>query len=227
VVRIFQEQTRSIPTVFVGVSDPLGQGLVPSLARPGGNLTGIALPPYSITAKLVEILKQIAPDVSRVALALNPANPSTVFHRQEFEAAAAIFAVRPIVIEIKDAAEIGLVFEAFAGEPDGGLVFPSDLTILAHREIVTEMAARHRLPAVYSDRIMVTAGGLASYSADRTEMFRQGATYVSRILRGEPPGELPVQQPTKFEFVINLSAARTLGVTIPPTLLARADEVIE
>jgi putative tryptophan/tyrosine transport system substrate-binding protein len=164
----------------------LGQGLVPSLARPGGNLTGIALPPYSITAKLVEILNQIAPDVTRVALALNPANPSTVYHRQEFEAAAAIFAVRPIVIEIKDAAEIGPVFEAFAREPQGGLVFPSDLTMLAHRGMVTEMAARHRLPAVYSDLVMVAAGGLASYSADRTEMFRQGATYVSRILRDEP-----------------------------------------
>jgi putative tryptophan/tyrosine transport system substrate-binding protein len=226
VVRIFQEQTRSIPTVFVGVSDPLGQGLVPSLARPGGNLTGIALPPYSITAKLVEILKQIAPDVTRVALALNPANPSTVFHRQEFEAAAAIFAVRPSVIEIKDAAEIGPLFEAFAGEPHGGLVFPSDLTMLAHREMVTEMVARHRLPAVYSDRVMVTAG-LVSYSADRTEMFRQGATYVSRILRGEPPGELPVQQPTKFEFVINLKAAKALGLTVPLTLQAQADEVIE
>jgi putative ABC transport system substrate-binding protein len=227
VVRIFQELTRSIPTVFVGVSDPLGQGLVPSLARPGGNLTGIALPPYSITAKLVEILKQIAPDVTRVALVLNPANPSTVFNRKEFEAAAPAFSIQPSVIPVKDAAEIGPAFAVFASEPHGGLVFPSDLTMLAHREIATAMAARYRLPAVYSDRVMATTGGLASYSADRTEMFRQGAAYVSRILRGEQAGELPVQQPVKFEFVINLKAADALGISMPPTILARADEVIE
>ena len=227
VVRIIQEQTRSIPTVFVGVSDPLGQGLVSSLARPGGNLTGIGLPPYSITAKLVEILKQIASDVTRVALVLNPANPSTVFNRQEFEAAGQALAIQPSVIEIKDAAEVGPAFEAFARGSRGGLVFPSDLTILAQRELVTAMAARYRLPAVYSDRVMVTTGGLASYSADRTAMFRQGAAYVSRILNGEPPAELPVQQPAKFEFVINLKTAKALGVTVPLALQASADEVIE
>jgi putative tryptophan/tyrosine transport system substrate-binding protein len=227
VARIVQEQSRTVPTVFAGVSDPLGQGLVPSLARPGGNLTGIALPPYSITAKLVEILKQIAPDVSRVALVLNPANPSTPFNRKEFEAAAPVFAVQPSMIPIKDAAEIGPAFEAFASQPNGGLVFPSDLTMLAHRETVAAMAARYRLPAIYSDRVMVTTGGLASYSADRTEMFRQGAVYVDRILRGEQAGELPVQQPTKFEFVLNLKAAEALGISMPASILARADEVIE
>jgi putative tryptophan/tyrosine transport system substrate-binding protein len=227
VARIVQEQSRSIPTVFAGVSDPLGQGLVPSLAKPGGNLTGIALPPYSITAKLVEILKQIAPDVSRVALVLNPANPSTPFNRKEFDAAASAFAVQPSMILLKDAAEIGPAFEAFASQPNGGLVFPSDLTMLAHRETVTATAARHRLPAIYSDRVMVTTGGLASYSADRTEMFRQGAVYVDRILRGEQAGELPVQQPTKFEFVLNLKAAEALGISMPASILARADEVIE
>jgi putative ABC transport system substrate-binding protein len=227
VTRIVQEQTRSIPTVFVGVSDPLGQGLVPSLAKPGGNLTGIALPPYSMTAKLVEILKQISPDVTRAALVFNPANPSTVFHRKEFEAACPLFSIRPSVIGINEAAEIGPAFEAFAREPHGGLVFPSDLTMLAHRELVTAMAVRHRLPAIYSDRVMVTTGGLASYSADRTEMFRQGAVYVDRILKGEQAGELPVQQPTKFEFVVNVKAAEALGIAVPPTILARADEVIE
>jgi putative ABC transport system substrate-binding protein len=227
VARIIQDQTRSTPTVFVGVSDPLGQGLVPSLARPGGNLTGIALPPYSITAKLVEILKQIAPEVTRAALVFNPANPSTVFHRKEFESAAPSFGITPSIIAIKDAAEIGPAFEAFGREARGALVFPSDLTMLAHRETVTAMAARHRLPAIYSDRVMVTIAGLASYSADRTDMFRQGAAYVDRILKGEQAGELPVQQPTKFEFVINLKAAEGLGLAMPPTILARADEVIE
>jgi putative tryptophan/tyrosine transport system substrate-binding protein len=227
VTRIVQGQTRSIPTVFVGVSDPLGQGLVPSLARPGGNLTGIALPPYSITAKLVEILKQIAPEVTRAALVFNPANPSSEFHRKEFEAAAPSFSIQPSVIPLDEAAEIGPAFEAFARDAGGGLVFPSDLTMLAHRETVTAMAARHRLPAIYSDRVMVTNGGLASYSADRTEMFRQGAAYVNRILKGEQASELPVQQPTKFEFVVNLKAAEALGIPMPAAILARADEVIE
>jgi putative tryptophan/tyrosine transport system substrate-binding protein len=227
VARIIQQQTRSIPTVFVGVSDPLGQGLVSSLARPGGNLTGIASPSYSITEKLIEILKQVAPDVTRAALVLNPENPSTVFHQKEFEAAAPVFSIQPSIIPIKDAAEIRPAFEDFAREPNGGLVFPSDLTLLAHREIVTAMADRHRLPAIYSDRVIVATGGLASYSADRTEMFRQGAAYVNRILRGEQAGSLPVQQPTKFELVVNLKTAKTLGLDVPPSLLARADEVIE
>jgi putative ABC transport system substrate-binding protein len=227
VTRILQEQTRSIPTVFVGVSDPLGQGLVSRLARPGGNLTGIALPPYSVTAKLLEILKQIAPHVTRVALVSNPANPSTAFHRREFEAAAPAFALTPSMISIEDAGEIGPAFEAFAQEPRGGLVFPSDLTLLAHRAVATAMASQYRLPAIYSDRVMVTTGGLASYSADRTEMFRQGAAYVDRILRGEHAGDLPVQQPTRFEFVINIKAAEVLGLSVPTGILARADEVIE
>ncbi|HEX2727981.1 MAG TPA: ABC transporter substrate-binding protein [Beijerinckiaceae bacterium] len=227
VVPIIQRETSSIPTVFAGVSDPLGQGLVPSLARPGGNLTGIALPPFSITAKLVEILKQIAPHVTRAALVFNPANPSTVFHRKEFESAAPAFSLMPSVIPIRNAADIGPAFASFAREPDGGLVFPSDLTMLQHREMVTAVAARHRLPAIYSDRVMAVTGGLASYSADRTDMFRQGAVYVSRILRGEPAGELPVQQPAKFEFVINLKAANALGLPPPPSVLVSADEVIE
>ncbi len=227
VTRIIQEQSRSIPTVFAGVSDPLGQGLVPSLARPGGNLTGIALPPYSITAKLVEILKQIAPHVTRAALVCNPANPSTQFHRKEFEKAAVAFSLTPSLIPISDRADIGLAFETFAREPHGALVFPSDLTILAHRDTVTAMAAHYRLPAIYSDRVMVETGGLASYSADRTEMFRQGAAYVDRILRGEQAGDLPVQQPTKYEFIVNLKVAKALGLEVPQTLLVSADEVIE
>ena len=227
VTRIIQGQTRTIPTVFVGVSDPLGQGLVASLARPGGNLTGIANPEYTITAKLVEILKEMAPAISRIGLVLNPANPSTAFNRRHFEAAASNLGIEPQFLPVQQPADIERAFAAFARDQHGGLVFPSDLTVLAHRALVTTLAARHRLPAVYSDRAMAIAGGLASYSADRQEMFRQGAAYVNRILRGEKPADLPVQQPTRYELVINTQAARALGIALPDVLLARADEVIE
>jgi putative tryptophan/tyrosine transport system substrate-binding protein len=227
VTRIIQGETRDIPTVFVGVSDPLGQGLVANLARPGGNLTGIANPEYTITAKLVEILKEMAPGIARIGLVLNPANPSASFNRRQFEAAAPNLGVEPHFIPVQQPADIETTFAAFARDQHGGLVFPSDLTILAHRALVTALAARHRLPAVYSDRAMAVAGGLASYSADRQEMFRQGAAYVNRILRGEKPGDLPVQQPTRYELVINTQAAKALGIALPDMLLARADEVIE
>jgi putative tryptophan/tyrosine transport system substrate-binding protein len=227
VTRIIQRATREVPTVFVGVSDPLGQGLVANLARPGGNLTGIANPEYTITAKLVEILKEMAPGVARIGLVLNPANPSTAFNRRQFEAVAQNLGIEPHFLPIEEPADIERAFSAFARDQHGGLVFPSDLTVLAHRALVTALAARHRLPAVYSDRAMAIAGGLASYSADRREMFRQGAAYVDRILRGEKPGDLPVQQPTRYELVINTQAARALGIALPDLLLARADEVIE
>jgi putative ABC transport system substrate-binding protein len=222
-----QEQTRTIPIVFAGVSDPLGQGLVASLARPGGNLTGIANPEYSIVAKLLETLKQLVPTIVRAGLMLNPQNPSTAFYRHHFEAAAPALEVKPVVLPVREPIEIEQVIETFAREPHGGLVFPSDLTLLAHRQLVTALTARYRVPAIYSDRVMSTTGGLASYSADRTEMFRRGAWYVDRILRGEKPGELPVQEPARYELVFNLKTAAAQSLSIPPALLARADEVIE
>jgi putative ABC transport system substrate-binding protein len=227
VVPIVRQQTRSIPTVFVGVTDPLGQGYVESLARPGGNITGIASPEYSVVYKLLELLKEIAPTVQRAALVSNPENTSTVFYRRHFEAAAPALGVQAVIMPVQRPADIERAFETFAQQPHGGLVFPSDLTLLAHRQIVTALALRHRLPAIYSDRAMVTAGGLASYSADRTTMFQQGAVYVDRILRGEQPGDLPVQQPTRYELVINAKTATALGLAISTGLLARADEVVE
>jgi putative tryptophan/tyrosine transport system substrate-binding protein len=227
VVPIVQRMTRTIPSVFVGVSDPLGQGLVPSLARPGGNLTGIALPPYTITAKLVQLLKQISPDRTAVALVLNPANPSTPHNRAEFEFAAGALSLRSRFVPIRAAEDIEPAFSALAREAGWGLVLPSDLSLLGLRETVTAMAAHYRLPAIYSDRVIVTAGGLVSYSADRVALFRQGASYVDRILRGAQPGELAVQQPARYELVLNLRTARTLGLDIPSEILLSADEVIE
>jgi putative tryptophan/tyrosine transport system substrate-binding protein len=227
VVPIVRQQTRSIPTVFVGVTDPLGQGYVDSLARPGGNITGIASPEYSVVYKLLELLKEIAPNVQRAALVSNPENTSTVFYRRHFETAAPALGVQPVIMPVQRRDDIERAFETFAQQPHGGLVFPSDLTLLAHRQIVTALALRHRLPAIYSDRAMVTAGGLASYSADRTTMFQQGAVYVDRILRGEQPGDLPVQQPTRYELVVNAKIATALGLEIPTGLVARADEVVE
>ncbi len=227
VVQVIQQHTRTIPTVFVGVTDPLGQGMVASLARPGGNMTGISSPEYSVVAKLLEILKQIAPGTVRAALVFNPENPSGVFYWSYFEAAAQALGIQPAIVAVRQPAEIERAIETFAREPRGGLVFPSDLTLLAHRQLVTALASRHHLPAIYSDRAMVTSGGLVSYSADRTEMFRRGASYVNRILRGEQPGELPVQQPETYELIINLAAAKALGIEVPPALVARADEVIE
>lgn len=227
VVNVIRQETRSIPIVFVGVTDPLGQGMVASLARPGGNMTGISSPEYSVVAKLLEILKQIAPGTARAALVFNPENPSGVFYRRHFETAAQALAIQPAIMSVRQPGEIERAIEAFAREPHGGLVFPSDLTLLAQRRLVAATTSRHRLPAIYSDRAMVAAGGLISYSADRTEMFRRGASYVDRILRGEAPGDLPVQQPEAYELVVNLAAARALEFAVPQSILLRADEVIE
>ena len=227
VVPIVQKQTRTIPVVFVGVSDPLGRGLVTSLARPQGNLTGIALSEYSVVTKQVEILKEIAPSVTRAGLMFNPDNPSAAFHRTQFEAAAAALALGSVLLPVHQAADIEESIESFARGPRGGLVFPSDLTILAQRDLVTAVLARHRLPAIYSDEAYTTAGGLVAYTADRTEMFRQGASYVARLLRGDAVADLPVVQPTRYKLIINLKAAKGLGIGVPLALQAQADEVIE
>jgi len=227
VVPIVQKQTRTIPVVFVGVSDPLGRGLVTSLARPQGNLTGIALSEYSVVTKQVEILKEIAPSVTRAGLMFNPDNPSAAFHRTQFEAAAAALALGSVLLPVHHAADIEKSIESFARGPRGGLVFPSDLTILAQRDLVTAVLARHRLPAIYSDEAYTTAGGLVAYTADRTEMFRQGASYVARLLRGDAVADLPVVQPTRYKLIINLKAAKGLGIGVPLALQAQADEVIE
>jgi putative ABC transport system substrate-binding protein len=224
VLPVIQQATRAIRTVFVWVTEPLGQGIT-SLARHGGNITGFAAPELSVFGKLPEILKQIAPHLTRAALLFNPDNPAGASYARQWESAAPALAMRPAVVPVHGRADIERAVESFAGGPNGGLLFPSDLTLLAHRELIIDLAARHRLPAIYADHGHQRR--TVSYSADRTEMYRQAASYVDRILRGEKPGDLPVQQPTRFELVINLRTAKALGLTIPPTLLAGADEVVE
>jgi putative tryptophan/tyrosine transport system substrate-binding protein len=227
VVPIVQKQTRTIPIVFVGVSDPFGRGLVTSLARPQGNLTGIALSEYSVVTKQVEILREIAPSVARVGLMFNPDNPSARFHQAQFESAAAALALAPVILPVRQATDIEQSMDAFARESRGGIVFPSDLTILAQRDLVIAGLTQHRLPAIYSDEAYTRAGGLIAYTADRTEMFRQGALYVARLLHGEAVADLPVVQPTRYKLIINLTAAKGLGIEVPLSLQAQADEVIE
>jgi putative ABC transport system substrate-binding protein len=219
--------TRTIPIVFTRIYDPVGSGFVPSLTRPGGNITGFTLGEFSMGGKMLEVLKEIAPRVNRVAVILNLEQPPHVAMWRSIEATAPLFGVRLTPADMQGPAEIEQAIGAFAREPDGGLiVLPGPISI-AHRELITAVAARHRLPAAYGFRFFVTSGGLVSYGIDPAEQSRQAAGYVDRILKGENPGDLPVQQPTKFELVINLKTAKTLGLEVPPTLLARADEVIE
>jgi len=227
VVPIAAQQTRSIPVVFVGISDPVSSGLVASLARPGGNLTGFSQIEFSLIGKLVEGLKEIAPRVTRIAFISNPDNPATKLYVQSFEAAAKSVAVRTAMFPVHEPVEIERAIETSAQEPDGGLLFPPDLTILAHRKLVIALAAKYRLPAVYTNRAYVADGGLMSYGVEVLELYRRAASYVDRVLRGEKPSELPVQQPTNYELVISLKTAKALSLDVPPTLLARADEVIE
>jgi len=226
VIPILKQMTRSIPIVVMTV-DLIGTGMVASLAHPGGNITGFSLLELSVIGKFLELLKQMAPNVSRVALIYNPDNPSTRFFKQQFENAAPALAVEPVIAHIHGSDDIARAIEEMAGSSNGGLLFAPDVTVTALRERVVALVARSRLPAIYSDPAIVKAGGLASYSADRIDLFRRSAAYVDRILRGEKPGDLPVQQPTKYELVVNLKTARTLGLDIPDKLLALADEVIE
>ena len=232
VVPIVQQHTRVIPIIFVGTTDPVGQGLVSSLARPGGNTTGFSQSELTgdtspVIGEMFELLKEISPNITRVALMFNPDNPATVFHSRSFGAIAAVLKIHPVTYPVRQPTEIEGAIEALAREPNGGMLFPSDLTILTHRQLVIGLLARHRLPAIFSDQIIVADGGLISYAADRTEMFRQAASYVDRILRGEKAGDLPVQHPTRYKLVINLKTAKILGLTVPPSILLRADEVIE
>src|SRR3984893_16343628 len=219
--------TRIIPIVFTNVYDPLGSGFVASLTRPGGNITGFTLGEFSMGGKILEMLKEVAPQVSRVAVVLNLEQPPNVAMWHAIEAAASSFGVRVIPADVQGPAEIEHATEAFAREPNGGLIVLPGVIAVVHRELITALAARHRLPAAYAFRFFVDSGGLMFYGADPADHFRQAAGYVDRILKGEKPDDLPVQQPTKFELVINLKTAKALGLEIPPRLLARADEVIE
>jgi putative tryptophan/tyrosine transport system substrate-binding protein len=226
VIPVLKQMTRSVPMIVMTV-DLVGTGMVTSLAHPGENITGFSIFELSMIGKLLALLKEIAPNVSRVSLIFNPDNPSTRFFKREFENAAPALAVEPIVAHIHGLGDVERVIKEMAGSPNGGLLFGGDVTVTALREQVVALVARSRLPAIYSDPAFVKSGGLASYSADRTDMFRRTAAYVDRILRGEKAGDLPVQQPTKYEFVVNLKTAKALGLDVPDKLLALANEVIE
>jgi putative tryptophan/tyrosine transport system substrate-binding protein len=226
-VAALKQETGTVPIVFVQVADPVGSGLVPGLARPGENITGFTNYEYSIGGKWLQMLKEIAPQVVRVMFIVSRNNAAWPGFWREIEAAAPSFGVEVSTADFDDAAEIEGAIAAFAREPNGGLIVQPDQVTVVHRELISTLAARNRLPAVYPFRTFATIGGLMSYGIDVPDMYRQAAGYIDRILRGEKPADLPVQAPTKFELVINLRTANALGLTVSPTLLARADEVIE
>jgi putative tryptophan/tyrosine transport system substrate-binding protein len=221
--------TRTIPIVFVNVADPIGSGFVGSLAKPGANVTGFTNFEPTMGEKWLELLKEVSPQMTRVCLIFNPnTTPSRgAFFLRLIEAAAPKFAVRPVVSPVNAPGEIEGALTDFAREPGGGLIPLPDTFMSAHRQAIIALAVRHRLPAIYPFRYFATDGGLMSYGVETVDIYRRSASYVDRILRGAKPNDLPVQAPTKFEFVINQKTAAALGIAIPPLLLARADEVIE
>ena len=227
VLQPLQQETRSIPIVFIQITDPVGSGFVSSLAHPGNNITGFTTGEFSMYGKSLEVLKEIATHVTRVAVILNPEQIPQAWMWRAIEAVAPSFRVQLTAAGVHDSAEIEHAIDVFARESNGGLIVLPNVPTIAHRDVIIGLAARHRLPAVYSDRHFVNAGGLIAYGNDRADQYRQAASYVDRILRGERPGDLPVQQPIKFVLIINLKTANALGLQVPPTLLARADEVIE
>jgi putative ABC transport system substrate-binding protein len=221
------QATRTVPIVFTQTPDPVGAGYVESLARPGGNATGFTQFEYGISAKWLELLKEIAPRVTRAAVLRDPAIPEGVGQFAIIQAAAPSFGVELRPVDVRDAGELERAVTAFARGSNGGLIVPASGLANVHRELIITLAAQHRLPAVYPFRFYVTSGGLISYGPDSIDPHRRAASYVDRILKGEKPADLPVQAPTKFELAINLKAAKTLGLDVPATLIARADEVIE
>jgi len=228
VTAALQKQSRGVPIVFTQVSDPVGQGLVSNLAHPGGNLTGFTSFEFSIGSKWLEALKQTAPHVTRVFLMFNPQSaPFAELFLRPVEAAAPHLSVAPIRAAVPDTANVDRVFEALAGESNAGLMVLPDISMTNYREAIVALAARHRVPAIYPFRYFAVSGGLMSYGTDLGEVSWRAASYVDRILKGEKPGDLPVQAPTKYELVINLKTAKALGLDVSPTLLALADELIE
>jgi putative ABC transport system substrate-binding protein len=222
------QQTHIIPIIFVMVSDPVGSGFVASLPRPGGNVTGFTAIEGSLGGKWVELLKEIAPQITRVVFLFNPAMATYAeYYLHPFKVAAASIGVEAVVAPVHDVSELESVVTTQAREPNSGLIIMPDAFIIGHRAEITSLAARYRVPAVYWSRFFAEFGGLISYGPNGVDEYRRAASYADRILKGATPSELPVQAPIKFELVINLKTARTLGLEIPPTLLARADEVIE
>ena len=222
------QQTRTTPIIFVMVSDPVGSGFVASLPRLGGNVTGFTAIEGSLGGKWVDLLKEIAPQVTRVVLLFNPAMATYAeYYLHPFKVGAASLGVEAIIAPVHDSSELESAVATQAREPNSGLIIMPDAFLIGHRAQITSLAARYRAPAVYWSRFFAELGGLISYGPSVVDEYRRAASYADRILRGAKPSELPVQAPIKFELVINLKTARTLGLEIPPTLLARADEVIE
>jgi putative tryptophan/tyrosine transport system substrate-binding protein len=228
VVGALQQATRTVPIVFVSVIDPVGGGWVSSLARPGGNATGFASHDFSLSAKWLELLKEIAPRVTRVAVIRDPSVPAGSGGFAAIQTVAPSLGIELTPVGVRDAGEIERGITDFARSPNGGLIMvgPSS-SVALHRDLIIRLAAKHRLPAVYSSRRYIANGGLIAYAADPIDQFRRAAGYIDRILKGEKPADLPVQAPTKYLLIINLKTARVLGLDLPPSVVARADEVIE
>jgi putative tryptophan/tyrosine transport system substrate-binding protein len=221
------QATRAVPIVFVHVPDPVGAGFVDSLARPGGNATGFTLSEYDMGGKWLQLLKEIAPSVMRAAVLRDSAIPQGIGLWGAIQTAAPSFGIEVSPVNVRDAPEVERAIAAFARSSNGGLIVTGSGLAIIHRELIIAMAARHRLPAVYPTRVFVTSGGLICYGVNSIDPHRRAASYVDRILKGEKPADLPVQNPTQYELVINLKTAKALGLEVPATVLARADEVIE
>jgi len=226
-LRAMQRATQTIPVVFIGGADPRGDGVVQSLARPGGNLTGFMVLEPSQGAKLLGLLKELVPSLERVAVMIKPDNVGAGHLAEAAATAGGKLGVASVTAPVHDQADIEATLRKLANEPNSGLIVPPDPTINTHSRLIVDMAARYKLPASYAIREIVTEGGLIAYGVDFPELFRQAAGYVDRVLRGEKPGDLPVQAPTKFELAINLKTAKALGLAVPQTLLVAAAEVVE
>ena len=224
---ILQELTRTIPVVFAQAVDPVGQGTVESLPRPGGNMTGFTQFEYGLSVKWLELLREVAPQISRVGIVREQVSQVGIGQWAVLQTLATSIGIDLRPINLRDPDETERTVSAFAGSPNSGLIVIVGVTAAVQRELIIALAARHRLPAVYFNRLFVEVGGLISYGPNVIEQYRRTAGYVDRILKGEKPADMPVQAPTKYELVINLKTAKALGLTVPPTLLARADEVIE
>jgi putative ABC transport system substrate-binding protein len=226
-VAALRRVTRTLPIVFAGVSDPVGAGFVDTLAQPSGNITGFMIFEYSLSGKWLELLKEIAPRLMRAAVLRDAANPAGIAQFGAVQAVAQSLGVELRPVDTRDAGEIERAIASFARAANGGLIVTPSASVSVHHDLIVMLAARYKLPAVYSSRPMVIGGGLICYGPDIVDQFRQAAGYVDRILKGEKPADLPVQAPTKYELVINMKTARALGLDLPAQLLARADEVIE